>query len=236
VGTVASHATITHPTFKFKVSSLKTAVANAGNCTPTGTYRTAVVVHYGLDGSNQLDLAFEVRCLNWDEANRTYAYTSTGSYYKISNEQLTEVPNGLSTWKGNQGKKYADNVVIQRSTGSGWELFKAGHDVVSTVFPYELHLKDMITHNGLADGDFIHVMPGAEPTEWQHDGAGGINEYNYRQGLVWIPDPTKVSLDGIDHGHGKEFMNKAADLGSACPPNCVVVTFPTKGLHRRPNC
>jgi len=218
---------------KFSVADLERALVAFATCDAGKGILRGVIVHFGLDEHDVLDMALQLICLEPDpSAADTYTYKPTATFYTIVNDKLVRSTDPFSTWEQGNGHRYTKNVVIRHTDGPAWKLFGTGVDVTHVTFPYDGELDKLIADNGLTDESFLELVPIAEPTSWASDGNNGITEEGYYQSVCWTA--VDVPLDDTDDPEA--FKNKAADLGSCCPPNCIKVYLPHRGNARRPGC
>ncbi len=218
---------------KFTVGELKQALVSFATCNAGQGNRRGVIVHFGLDANEVLDMAVQLICLEPDPVDAdTYTYQPTATVYVIESDKLVRSGDPFSTWEQDKGERYQNNVVIRHTDGPTWKPFAKGKDVTHVIFPYDGELDLLITDNALTDASFLELVPIAEPTAWEPDGNGGITEEGYYQSVCW----TAVGVTLDDTTYTEAYKNKGADLGSCCPPNCIKVYLPSTGNARRPGC
>ena len=229
---VASPQPVVVPQLRFLVGDISRALVSLATCAAGKGDLHGITVHFGLDKDGALDLVLQFVCMFPVTGTAdTYTYTPTATYYVIVGGRLMRAPDALSHWLADSGDRYAKEVVIRRTDGPMWESFSLGDDVTSITFLYEDELELLLTENGMTDSDLLELVPAAEPAAWKEDGQGGIQEDDYYQSLCWLA----VGWNWIC-GTREKFKNKAADLGSLCPPNCATLYLPHTGQPRRPGC
>ena len=232
-GPVASPHPVVVPQLRFLVGDISKALVSLATCAAGKGELHGIIVHFGLDSENALDLALQFVCMFPVKGTPdTYTYTPTATYYVIDGGRLVRSPDALSHWLADSADRYTKEVVIRRTDGPNWEPFSSGDDVTSIAFLYEGAVDLLIAENGLTDTDVLELVPAAEPATWKDDGHGGIQEDDFYQSLCWVA--VGVELDDVEHA--EKYKNKAADLGSLCPPNCTTLYLPDIGQHRRPGC
>lgn len=220
------------------VDALQEAVADAGGCANAGPVAHGVVVHYGLDSTNQLAVALQVLCLQYDSTTKSYTYPDNKDLYLPDAQgELTLVKDGLLTWKaaGGPGAAYASRVFIDRDNDGTWTAFDPNVDVNSSIFPYEGRLTALITDNGLDSTGRLKLAPISVPRSRTPKEGGGYIEKGYHQSIAWMPKDVAVN----DSTYGTAlYKHKAADLGNPCPEYCADVAFQfmSQGLEPRSGC
>jgi hypothetical protein len=223
-------ALFSHP---FRVGDLKAALPGQGACAPGQGNIAGVVVHYGLDPAMRFDVALEFVCLRPDSGTYRYHIGTATTYYRIADGRLVDQHQGISNWDMDEGKRYADHVVLQLATDSAYTSFEPGRDVTSTVLRYDGQLDLLIAQNGLLDSDSLDLVPICQPRSRTMSGGGYIG-HGLHQGISVIP--VGITLDNVSYGPGHEYKAKAADFGSPCPPYEIDAVFPEHGLPRLPGC
>ena len=232
-GPVASPHPVVVPQLRFLVGDISKALVSLATCAAGKGDVHGITVHFGLEKDGVLDLVLQFVCMFPVSGTAdTYTYTPTATYYVIVGGRLVRAPDAITHWLADSGDRYTQEVVIRRTNGPTWEPFMLGVDVTSITFLYEGELDLLIADNGLTDSDLLELVPAAEPATWKEDGQGGIMEMGFYQSLCWVG--VGVELDDVEHA--EKFKNKAADLGSLCPPNCASLYFPDRGQPRRPGC
>lgn len=218
---------ITVPTRQFTVGALKDALPG---CSPQ---KTGIIVHHGLDNFRRYVPAFQFVCLSTTPVDNAYTYAPTSSYYLIHGTTLTEQTGAdIADWQ--PAITYRNDIVVKRQSGGIHHPFASRTDVEYVVFQYEDVVLRLIDDNDMTNNSMLHVTPTSEPMEWTVDGAGTEYTFDHRMGICWVPDRTLTNI----HDPLKKYKDKAADLGSPCPPlGCNgLVKFKTSGPPARPSC
>lgn len=234
VGTVASPQPMALKPLRFPVEDLKSAVAGVTSCDGTGS-QVGVVVHFGMDSTGRFDVALECICLNPISGTDPviYQHGSADHHYIIVGDRLQLVSSPVDGWVRINGSRYADTVVVDRATASGWDPYIRGYDVNAITFPWADELQLLIDENGLADNELLELVPIARP-ERRIETDSTLMEYDYRQAICWLG--VNVTLTDTEHP-GQVFKEKGVDMGSACPVVCPpLATFPLNGVQRRTGC
>lgn len=227
---------ITVPHLDVMVSELQLGLTALGAVDSGGPVDRAIVVHYGLDATNNFDVGLEFVALEAEKTLRPFIYSiaKSAGFYRLNEGRLSAVDGGKEAWyaTGGSGHNYATKLRVERSTGSGWSPFLAHHDVTASFCPYEWHLEQLISHNALGPADRLRILPIAAPTDWQFGERSSLLEHDRRQSCAWVavdhwPSNTPAPPDAA-------YTAKAADLVSPCPPNIAYVSFRSSGLARRP--
>jgi hypothetical protein len=234
VGTVASPQPMALKPLRFTVADLKAAVNDVASCDSTGE-QVGVVVHFGMDSTNRFDVALEFVCLTPIAGTDPviYQHPAAERHYILAGDHLQLVSDPVDAWVRVHGTAYADTVVIDRATASGWDHYLSGYDVNAITFPWADELQLLIDQNGLADTELLELVPIARP-ERRIQVDGTLMEYDYRQGICWLG--VNVTLTDTEFP-GQLFREKGADMGSGCPAVCPpLATFPVSGVQRRNGC
>lgn len=234
IGTVASPQPMALKPLRFTVEDLKVAVNDVAGCDSTGE-QVGVVVHFGMDSTNRFDVALEFVCLTPIAGTDPviYQHPAAERHYIIASDHLQMVSAPVDEWVRVHGTAYADTVVIDRATASGWDHYLSGYDVNAITFSWADELRLLIDENGLADNELLELVPIARPERRIQTG-GMLMEYDYRQAICWLG--VNVTLSDTEHP-GQLYREKGADMGSACPAVCPpLATFPMSGALRRNGC
>lgn len=230
-GDVAEHGPIPVPAFAVKVSDFMARIDALQGHQSGGRVDRAVIVHHGLDANDALDIALEFVKLRYIADKDHYAYIPAIDYYRPVNGSLQQITNGHAAWytEGKPGHRYTERVLVRPSTDPDWQPFEIGVDVQSTCQAYEEALEDLIRHNGAQGTDTLRIVPIALPTA-----RNGQHESGFHHTDAWYL--AEYPPDDTDHGQGREYQAKAADLSSCCPPNTVNPKFAVAGLTRKTGC
>lgn len=202
--------------------------AAATPCAAPGPVDVGVVVHFGMDVDNDLVYALQFPCLIWN--------SGTGEY-TIPNPQAADVfftigaggmlfPTTLAAWQPNIDRYKAS--IRTRRNDATWDGYLAATTHTSEVFPYRFELEDLIAQNPVAQ---LQLVPISTPETRTPQADGTYVETNWQLFVSWVP--VGVKLDDANNGTNL-FKNRAADLGSPCPPNCPMQSFRFKTIGTEP--
>ena len=232
-GEVASHGSIVVLPLEFKLSAFMRRLNSLGQHDSGGVHHRAVFVHYGLDPKNRLDVALEFVKLRAVQGTPKYTFDRAAEFYSPVGKDLVSIGGGLSTWnaKNGRGEEYTERVVIRESSANTWRRFTDGTDAYATAHAYDHILEKWIQHNtdGYVGDPTIRLIPIATAS-------ARIDEFElgFKQGCAW--SFVEIPVNDVQPSAGLEFLNKAADLGSPCPPNRPQLSFLTAGLPRKTGC
>lgn len=224
IGSFSFHCTV-------KALALQTAVDALNSCTGGGPATHAVTVHYGLTENFFFVPALQVQCLKYVAAEDKYYLEKNNDCYLINADgSLTFKADGLLDWDAMEGKRYRDRVYVSNYPAAGFRKFDASKDPRAMVFPYEYTLADLISDNGLLTAGALEITQISTPEKYTAD----VGE-NFQAEIAWIP--VGVTLSGTVDPY-RHFREKAADLGSPCPPSCPEdhFAFKTQGTMPRAGC
>jgi outer membrane murein-binding lipoprotein Lpp len=201
--------------------------------TCAGTAKTGVLIHYGLLADRHITMAFSPVCLDDPNGREEYSFDPTiAPIYRVVDKVLTRTEMTSAQWwsSGNPGALYKANVVVKRSTvATGFDPFLEGFDATGMVFQGADEIDKLIADNSLKATEHIEVVPTAEPTV-----RSGIYESNFQHGACFVTVGSKGR--NLDNDPTTGFKSRGADLGSPCPPSCVLATFSVRGLAPRESC
>lgn len=153
--------------------------------------------------------------------------------YPIKDGGHLDQPISLTQWDNGQRTTYYDELEIGRmskdqdTNGMAWDALVRDHDHGAYIF-HLAHIDSLLRANRGVNGlDMVAVaapavrVDGVLADDWSHD-------------LVLVA--TIDSVQAIDDTtSGTTYKNRGLDLGSPCPPSCVLASFrrygtpPTKG-------
>lgn len=229
-GTPASHSGLTAKVIRFTVASYN-QLMNATNC--GNNKKVGLMVHYGANASEKaLSFAYSVVCMELDGNNEgTYTMDSVISVID-SNDRLVAAPIGISQWRQTVGKVFQENIVVDKYDNNRFQYIY--RDTYGHITFTKEQVDDVIAHNALGGTDHVEVVPIAEPLVWPRTDRGA--DFTLRTCLVGQKDGIRRIDDVVQPAGAGVFAMRGSDLGSACPPLCDVVAFPSSGVAVRASC
>jgi hypothetical protein len=204
--------------------------------------RVAVKIHYGLtrtgtppDYSYNLEYGLEV--VKIEPRKQDIYWTVSLLEDKINlvkNDGDLDASFTRNSWKNGKKKSYFDHVRILRNgvSGQDWDELVETGDHEAYIFKWQ-DLKKLHENNDSQEFLAIHSIAGPAirtatlDDDWHHDlGICASSALN-----------TGDLLSDKDHSeYGKPYREKGADLGSPCPPSCVLARFYRYGLAPEEDC
>ncbi len=200
---------------------------------PTGT-EYGIRFHYGLSGSGPhiLELGVEVVTLK-PRTNMFYDVTPSGTIYLLQAGGSLGTQYNEADWDTNFGDLYFSQVKVKRAyDDANPDRVTKAYDHASYTFRRS-HLKSQHLQNG--EPAYLRIYSLGDPLIRKTD----HEEDDWRHVLAIVSatstSSSSVLLDNTDYG-ADIFKSKALDLGSPCPPSCVVARFYRYGLAPRSKC
>lgn len=225
-----------------KWSAVETMVNDAMAANGLAVDRVAVKVHYGLTrtGSSpnytyNLEYGLEVVKIEPRKQDMYWTVSELEDEVNlVKNDGELDDSFTRSSWTNGKGKSYFDHVRILRNGVSGTdrdELVRTS-DHEAYTFKWQ-DLKKLHENNDSPGFLAIHSIAGPSirtatlDDDWHHDlGMSASSALN-----------TGDLLSDKDHSQdGVPYKEKGADLGSPCPPSCVLARFYRYGLVPKPDC
>ncbi|MBP6697728.1 MAG: hypothetical protein KA175_08930 [Flavobacteriales bacterium] len=196
--------------------------------------RIGVKLHYGLSVSGadyNIELAAEVVKID-PRRDPLYYDVSTleAKVHPIGPTGVFDPEQIKSAWEDAEQKRYLERVFVMRNRGGELDGLVKESDHLA----YLLKWEDLVALHGNNEGSThlnIHCIaapviraPGIED-DWHHDLL--VISANH-QGVERLTDTRAPGA--------LPYLDKAADLGSPCPPSCVLARFYRYGLAPRTGC
>lgn len=232
--TVGPDSPITVPSgLRLTRSSLESHLVSDNQCKVVDDEQRGIVVHFGLDDNLEFAIALEFVCLLANPDAGGSQLENVGTAYPLVGSSLGSALS-LKDWyydTDGPGRRYAEKVVIDRYGDGQFEPFEMGRDVQSVTFPYEAEIKLLIDQTDITSNEYLELVPIASPGAWKQLGTTDFLLYDFGQGVAWKEHGAALTNA---HDPSKPFEDKAAELGSPCPPNCPIIKFKEFGVLKRP--
>lgn len=236
VGAFNGHFKVTDPNDPGKLVDLRDTVQEipwaefrnyVKGFAPSQGGQRGIVFHYGIRPyTDSLVLAFSLVDVTRDPSGATghwvYDCPMGGCpFYEIHRGGIiAKTPGDLVTWKSTYAKIYIARTRILRCDDlPRYDEFIPLFDTESDMFPWEAELEFL--HRQNPAGKTLVISSMTEPQEALTDGIG----YHYRHGLILhlLDEAGTPLLDHDQHiqaGITYFYKNRAANIGSMCPPRC----------------
>lgn len=203
--------------------------------------KTGIRIHFGLGGSAnnyQLELALEVVQLD-PQGNERMFYevvdNSNTVWVLNSNPDLSPTAIGKTDWRDGQYKTYLTKMAVTRNKGGAFHHMVDDFDHRAVTYRLK-DINDLLTDNNVPLGTvkYIKFSSIANPMT-----RGSTKEEDWRHWLALIAlNSSKAELLGTPAPDQpvNPYTMKALDLGSPCPPSCILAVFHTYGLAPRTGC
>lgn len=202
---------------------------------PTDKHIRGLAFHYGLDTTvapNRLKLALE--CVELTPLGDGVAYArkdhDPALFFAVQDGGLHMATK--AGWLTAYQTPYLQRTVVKRNSDS---------PAPTPVIPGVDHTSFVLRWEGTLDS-----LAAAHDPELQHLIIAHVSEPMVRNGSLEQGFRHNLAVHGMDKNGktllddstyvGSSFRNKAADLGSACPPDCATPLFYRIGLRARANC
>lgn len=225
-----------------KWSAVEKIVKDAMDANELVVDRVALKVHYGLTrtGSSPdyfYNLEYGLEVVKIEPRKQDIYWTVSFLEDKVNlvkNDGELDASITRNSWKNGKKKSYFEHVRILRNgeSGTDWDELVETGDHEAYIFKWQ-DLKKLYENNGSPGFLAIHSIAGPSirtttlDDDWHHDlGICASSALN-----------TGDLLSDKDHtADGVPYREKGADLGSPCPPSCVLARFYRYGLVPEPNC
>ena len=210
------------------------ALTSLFNATPPQDQEHGLRIHYGLSGSGPYTLELGLEPVHLQRrVNMFYDVRPSGNVYPLNPDGSLASAITEAAWRSGFGDPYFSMVEVLRSHDD------AAPDRLARDFDhgsYTFRMVDLVAqHVQNSEPSHLRIYSIGDPIIRQSD----TDEDDWRHVLAIVcatdNDPTHILLDdNVDPG--APFRNKALDLGSPCPPSCVLARFYRYGMAPRSNC